>query len=47
MPLFNIYVSAEGRDLGGVLADVEKVAKSMEDEIAPQCHTSKSMVRRR
>lgn len=32
MPLFNIYVSAEGRDLGGVLADVEKVAKSMEDE---------------
>ena len=33
MPLFNIYVSAEGRDLGGVLADVEKVAKSMEDEM--------------
>lgn len=33
MPLFNIYVSAEGRDLGGVLADVEKVAKSMEDEL--------------
>ena len=32
MPLFDIYVSAEGRDLGGVLADVEKVAKSMEDE---------------
>lgn len=32
MPLFNIYVSAEGRDLGGVLADVQKVAKSMEDE---------------
>jgi multidrug efflux pump subunit AcrB len=32
MPLFNIYVSAEGRDLGGVLADVEKVAKSMEHE---------------
>ena len=32
MPLFNIYVSAEGRDLGGVLADVEKVTKSMEDE---------------
>ena len=32
MPLFNIYISAEGRDLGGVLADVEKVAKSMEDE---------------
>ena len=33
MPLFNIYVSAEGRDLGGVLADVEQVAKSMEDEL--------------
>jgi multidrug efflux pump subunit AcrB len=33
MPLFNIYVSAEGRDLGGVLADVEKVTKSMEDEL--------------
>lgn len=32
MPLFDIYVSAEGRDLGGVLADVEKVAKSMEHE---------------
>lgn len=25
MPLFDIYVSAEGRDLGGVLTDVEKV----------------------
>jgi multidrug efflux pump subunit AcrB len=33
MPLFDIYVSAEGRDLGGVLADVEKVAKSMEDKL--------------
>jgi multidrug efflux pump subunit AcrB len=33
MPLFNIYVSAEGRDLGGVLADVEKVTKSMEHEL--------------
>jgi multidrug efflux pump subunit AcrB len=32
MPLFDIYVSAEGRDLGGVLADVEKIAKSMEHE---------------
>ncbi|HEX8750418.1 MAG TPA: efflux RND transporter permease subunit [Nitrospira sp.] len=32
MPLFNIYVSAEGRDLGGVLTDVEKVVKSMEHE---------------
>lgn len=25
MPLFNVYVSAEGRDLGGVLKDVNKV----------------------
>ena len=33
MPLFDIYVSAEGRDLGGVLADVEEVAKSMEHEL--------------
>jgi len=32
MPLFNIYVSAEGRDLGGVLGDVEKIVKSMEHE---------------
>jgi multidrug efflux pump subunit AcrB len=31
--VFDIYVSAEGRDLGSVLADVEKVAKSMEDEM--------------
>ena len=33
MPLIDIYVSAEGRDLGGVLADVEKVVESMEDEL--------------
>ncbi|NGZ02817.1 MAG: RND transporter [Nitrospira sp. WS238] len=32
MPLFDVYVSAEGRDLGGVLADVEKVTQSMEQE---------------
>ncbi|MDF0666872.1 MAG: efflux RND transporter permease subunit [Nitrospira sp.] len=32
MPLFDIYVSVEDRDLGGVLADVQKVAKSMEDQ---------------
>ncbi|HEX5544598.1 MAG TPA: efflux RND transporter permease subunit, partial [Nitrospira sp.] len=31
MPLFDIYVSTEGRDLGSVLADVEKVTKSLED----------------
>lgn len=32
MPLFDIYVSAEGRDLGGVLTDVRKIATSMEHE---------------
>jgi len=32
MPLFNIYVSSEGRDLGGVLSDVEKAVQSMEHE---------------
>ena len=33
MPLFDIYVSTEGRDLGGVLADVEQVAKRLEPEL--------------
>src|SRR5215470_16383982 len=28
LPLFDLYVSAEERDLGGLLADVEKIAKS-------------------
>ena len=32
MPLFDIYVSSEGRDLGGVLGDVQKIAKDMEHE---------------
>src|SRR6476659_2562403 len=32
MPLFDIYVSTEGRDLGGVLTDVQKIAKSMDHE---------------
>ena len=32
MPLFDVYVSAEGRDLGGVLKDVQKVAQSMDHE---------------
>src|SRR5689334_20795211 len=32
MPLFNIYVSVEGRDLGGVLTDVQTIAKTMEHE---------------
>ncbi len=33
MPLFDIYVSAEGRDLGGVLRDVKEAAKSLEHEL--------------
>ena len=32
MPLFDIYVSPEGRDLGGLLADVKKVTQTMEQE---------------
>jgi len=32
-PIFDIYVSAEGRDLGGVLADVKKVSESLRDEL--------------
>jgi multidrug efflux pump subunit AcrB len=32
MPLFDIYVSAEGRDLGGVLADVESVTNRMRSD---------------
>ena len=32
MPLFDIYVSVEGRGLGGVLADVQEIAKRMEHE---------------
>ena len=33
MPLFDLYVSAEGRDLGGVLEDVKKTVNSMEKEL--------------
>jgi multidrug efflux pump subunit AcrB len=33
MPVFDIYVSAEGRDLGGVLTDVKKAVKNMEKEL--------------
>ncbi|MDN5869146.1 MAG: efflux RND transporter permease subunit [Nitrococcus sp.] len=33
MPVFDIYVSAEGRDLGSVLADVEEIANEMESEL--------------
>ena len=32
MPLFDIYVSAEGRDLGGILADVQKITADLEGE---------------
>lgn len=33
MPLFNIYVSAERRDLGSILSDVKAIAKEMEHEL--------------
>ncbi|WP_442755923.1 efflux RND transporter permease subunit [Methylocystis sp. JAN1] len=33
MPLFDIYVSAEARDLGGVLADVKAISKEMEHDL--------------
>ena len=33
MPLIDVYVSAEGRDLNSVLEDVEEVIHSMESEI--------------
>ncbi|ABA57777.1 Acriflavin resistance protein [Nitrosococcus oceani ATCC 19707] len=33
MPLFDIYVSPEGRDLGAVLADVRQVIHEMEDQV--------------
>jgi len=32
LPLIDVLVSAEGRDLGGVLADVQQVADRMKDE---------------
>ncbi|MFI5222694.1 MAG: efflux RND transporter permease subunit [Nitrospirales bacterium] len=32
LPMIDLLVSAEGRDLGGVLADVRKIAESMKDE---------------
>lgn len=38
MPLFDIYISAEGRDLGGILGDVEKIAKNMEHEKPSSAH---------
>jgi multidrug efflux pump subunit AcrB len=32
-PAFDIYVSAEGRDLGGVLSDVEKISEEMKSDM--------------
>ena len=32
-PVFDLYVSAEGRDLGGVLEDVRKATESLKDEL--------------
>ncbi|HKQ35329.1 MAG TPA: efflux RND transporter permease subunit [Nitrospiraceae bacterium] len=32
LPMIDLLVSAEGRDLGGVLADVRKIAENMKDE---------------
>ncbi|HET7060749.1 MAG TPA: efflux RND transporter permease subunit, partial [Nitrosospira sp.] len=33
MPLIEVYVSAEGRGLGGVLEDVKKIVDEMKDEV--------------
>ncbi len=33
LPMIDLLISAEGRDLGGVLADVRKIAESMKDEL--------------
>ncbi|GAB1718933.1 MAG: RND transporter [Nitrosospira sp.] len=33
MPLIEVYVSAEGRGLGGVLAEVEKIVEGMDEEV--------------
>ena len=33
LPMFDVLVSAEGRDLGGVLADVRKIVESMKNEL--------------
>jgi multidrug efflux pump subunit AcrB len=34
-PVFDIYVSKEGRDLGGVLEDVQKITAEMQKELPP------------
>ncbi|HEX7233640.1 MAG TPA: efflux RND transporter permease subunit, partial [Nitrosospira sp.] len=33
MPLIEVYVSAEGRGLGGVLEDVKKIVEEMDEEV--------------
>ncbi|MEI7014100.1 efflux RND transporter permease subunit [Leptospira licerasiae] len=33
LPLIDVYVSAEGRDLGGVLSDAQKIIESMKREL--------------
>ncbi|TGJ99522.1 efflux RND transporter permease subunit [Leptospira semungkisensis] len=33
LPLIDVYVSAEGRDLGGVLSDAERIMESMKSEL--------------
>ncbi|TGM13006.1 efflux RND transporter permease subunit [Leptospira selangorensis] len=33
LPLIDVYVSAEGRDLGGVLSDAQKIMDSMKSEL--------------
>lgn len=33
LPMIDLLISAEGRDLGGVLADVRRIADSMKDEL--------------
>ena len=33
LPMIDVLVSAEGRDLGGVLADVRKIAESMKEKL--------------
>lgn len=40
MPLIDVYVSAEGRDLGSVLADVEDVVADMKDQLQRSFYNS-------
>ena len=40
MPLIDVYVSAEGRDLGSVLADLEDVVADMKDQLPRSFYNS-------